>query len=88
MYLAKSPKKLVNIDMYELSVGLNCHIKYVGKVNNKQRWDYLIDKDNLRKEDIGLVKEKGLKLLLTPEQRNKLVGLVGNLEVLAEFAVY
>ena len=35
MYLAKSPKKLVNIDMYELSVGLNCHIKYVGKVNNK-----------------------------------------------------
>ena len=66
-YKFRSNRELTYSDTSRLAEGLQCPVSFIGEaeVKGEKRWEYVIEKEDLKKEDIELVKEKGLTLLLT-----------------------
>src|SRR3989338_7024308 len=88
MYRLRSARELSGEECDKLIEELHGSVLELGrfKEGDAYAWDYLVD-GKLGKNDIELIKEKGLKLLiLTYGQKNKLVDLVGE-EAFAEVAV-
>lgn len=59
-----SEKKLSEEEHKNLAISLRCKVSYIGKVVDKNRWDYHIYSDEkLSKEQERIITEKGLEIL-------------------------
>lgn len=73
IYHCKSPRQLSEEEQNYLAEKLRCIVLEVGRIENEERWDYVLtNKKKFSEEDFRVIEEKGLTLLLNPPQAKKI----------------
>ncbi|MBW3013592.1 hypothetical protein KY325_00510 [Candidatus Woesearchaeota archaeon] len=66
-YMCEAKEDLDDACLRRIAVTLQSAVRFIGKVKDKERWDYWIENDNgMTLEQKAFVEERGLKILLGP----------------------